>query len=372
MCLCTMTCNGIHDNIKARIIQLIIHSQKNVRGKIMKKSLFLVLAIILTATMLVACASGEESSSDQTYVFQLGHGMMEQTPQHQGALEFQKLVSEKTDGRVQIDLFPAGQLGSDTELAEMIQTNVVDVAIIPTAKLSGFHAPLQVIDLPFLFPSKEVAYQVLDSEEFKDMIFDPMEELGFIGINFWESGFKQLTANSEINSPDDMSGMKFRVMESPLLIAQYETLGANPVAIDFSETYNSLQQGAADGQENPLNSIVNMKFYEVQENMTISNHGYLAYALMFSAQAWGSLPADLQALVEEAAAEAVVVERSINAELENEYIATIEQSGTEVYTLTPEEMDAFSAEVLPVYEQFRDVIGSDILDSTLALIEQAK
>lgn len=353
----------------------------------MKKALSTALSLLLTVSLLAGCGGDKpatqseapaqgsapaQEQNDVKYTIKLAHGMMENTPQHQGILEFQRLVAEKTNGQVEVTVFPAGQMGSDTELAEMLQTNAVDAALIPTAKLSGFYAPLQVLDLPFLFPSKEVTYAVIDNDEFKDLLFPAMADLGFHCLNVWESGFKQLTANSPIKTPDDLKGLKMRVMESPLLIAQYQALGANPVSIDFSETYNSLQQHAADGQENPLNSIVNMKFYEVQTNMTISNHGYLAYILMFSNGAWNSLPADLQQAVNEAAAEAVTKERAINAEMETGYIQTIKDSGTEVYELTPEEMDAFAEVVKPVHEQFRDVIGSDVLDKTYELIEAAK
>ena len=364
----------------------------------MKKSLALILSLLLIVGLLAACgnqaAPAPAQSNDApaqsndapaqsndapaqnpaapTVTIKLAHAMMESTPQHQGALEFKRLVEEKTNGQVEIVIYPAGQMGTDPEVAEMLQTDAIDAAIIPTAKLSGFYAPLQVIDLPFLFPSKDVTYAVLDSQEFKDMLFKPMEALGFHGINFWESGFKQITANKPIHTPDDLKGVKMRVMESALLIAQYKAFGANPVTIDFSETYNSLQQGAADAEENPLNSIVNMKFYEVQSDMTISNHGYLAYALMFSNGCWNSLPADIQTAIVEAANEAVVFERQKNADMESGYVQTIRDSGTEVYELNADEMEAFAAVCRPVHEEFRDVIGSDVLDATYALIDAAK
>ena len=317
-------------------------------------------------------SSGPEAGGAPAYTIQLAHSMMENTPQHMGALKFKELVEEKTGGQVQVDIFPAGQLGSDVEVAEMLQTNAVQAGVVPTAKLSGFYAPLQVIDLPFLFPGKDVAYQVLDDQEFKDLLFVPMEELSFKGLSFWESGFKQFTANSPLKSPGDFKGLKFRVMESPLLIAQFQALGANPLSIDFSETYNSLQQGACDGPENPLSSIVQMKFYEVQSNMTISNHGYLAYALMLSLDFWNTLPAEYQTALQEAADEAAQYERAQTAEMEIGYIQTVRDSGTEIYELNAEEIAAFAEAMKPVHEQFRDIIGSDVLDETYALIEAAR
>lgn len=310
-----------------------------------------------------------EAASGETFKIKLHHDLAEESAQHQGLVEFQKLVEEKSGGRIQIQIFPNNTLGSDTEVAEMLQTGSVEAALIPTAKLSGFYAPLQVLDLPFVFPTRDACYGTLDNEEFKSMLFTPMENIGFKGINFWESGFKQFTANKPLAKPEDFAGLKFRTMESPLIISQFEALKASPVPIDFGETYNSLQQGVVDGEENPLVSIVNMKFYEVQKNCVISNHAYLAYALLFSKGCWDKLPEDLQQIVIEAADEAVQTERQMTIDKEDGYIKTIEDSGCTVTYLSDEEKAVLAEVMKPVHEEYRDVIGSDLLDKTYEIID---
>lgn len=310
-----------------------------------------------------------KAEATETYKIKLHHDLAEESAQHQGLLEFKEIAEEKSEGRLEIQIFPNNTLGSDIEVAEMLQTGSVEAAIIPTAKLSGFYAPLQVIDLPFVFPTREACYGTLDNEEFKSMLFTPMEEIGFKGINFWESGFKQFTANTPLATADDFKGLKFRTMESPLIISQFEALGASPVPIDFGETYNSLQQGVVDGEENPLVSIVSMKFYEVQKNCIISNHAYLAYAFLFSKGYWDKLPEDLQQIIIEAADVAVQTERQLTIDNEAGYIETIEESGCEVTYLTEEEIAALTEVMKPVHEEYREVIGSDLLDKTYEIID---
>lgn len=341
----------------------------------MKKLLSLVLALLLVLTLAVGCGKGTSEGGDgneqkqEKLVIKLGHDLLEDTPQHLGALEFKKMVEERTNGRVEVQVFPAGQLGTDIETAEMMQVNTVQAGLVPTAKLSGFHAPLQLIDLPFLFPNREVTYKVLDSELAQDL-FKPMEKIGFKGLAFWESGFKQFTANKEIRKPSDFEGMKFRVMESPLLIAQFKALGANPVPIDFAETYNALQQKVVDGQENPLVSITKMRFYEVQSHMMLSNHGYLAYAFLMSKAAWDSLSAEDQEIVQKAALEAATFERNETVKREDGFIKTIEDSGTTVVRLTDEEIAAFAEAMKPVHKEFEEAIGKELLEKAYDLIEK--
>jgi C4-dicarboxylate-binding protein DctP len=300
-----------------------------------------------------------------------GHDMPEDSAQHVAALKYADLVKERTKGQVEIKVFPAQQLGTDPEMVQQAQMGTLEIVLPPTAKISGFAAQLQLADLPFLFPSKEICYQVLDGPV-GDKVLALLDAKGLKGVSFWESGFKQITANKAIRKPEDFAGMKVRVMESPLLIAQYKQVKANPVPIDFAETYNALQQGVVDAQENPLVSIVNMKFYEVQKYTMLSNHGFLGYAFLFSKKVYDGLPADIQKVMRDTARELASFERQDTARREGGYIERIKKGGSEIVTLSPQELQAFEKAFRPVHQQFAKTIGEDLLKETYAHIEKLR
>ena len=300
-----------------------------------------------------------------------GHDMPEDSAQHVAALKYADLVKERTKGQVEIKVFPAQQLGTDPEMVQQAQMGTLEIVLPPTAKISGFAAQLQLADLPFLFPSKDICYQVLDGPV-GDKVLALLDAKGLKGVSFWESGFKQITANKAIRKPEDFAGMKVRVMESPLLIAQYKQVKANPVPIDFAETYNALQQGVVDAQENPLVSIVNMKFYEVQKYTMLSNHGFLGYAFLFSKKVYDGLPADIQKIMRDTARELASFERQDTARRETGYIERIKKGGSQVVTLSPEELQAFEKALRPVHQQFAKTIGEDLLQETYAHIEKLR
>ncbi len=311
---------------------------------------FFVLAVTLSATSVLAAPA----------VIKIGHDLSEDTPQHHGCLKFKEIVEKKTNGAVSVQIFPSNQLGNDRETTEFLQVGSVQAALIPTAKLSLFAPALQLPDLPFFFPSREVTYKFLDSEV-GDELLAQLEKKGIRGVAFWESGFKQFTANKELKSPDDFKGMKFRTMESPILIEQFKALGANPVPIDFGETYNALQQKVVDGQENPLVSIVRMRFYEVQTNTVISNHGYLPYGFLFSKRWLEKQPADVQKILVAAAKEVAAFQREETVRREKSFIETIEKAGCKVTYLTPEQKKAFADATRPVHQKFEAAIGKELM-----------
>ena len=300
-----------------------------------------------------------------------GHDMPEDSAQHVAALKYAELVKERTKGQVEVKVFPAQQLGTDPEMVQQAQMGTLEIVLPPTAKISGFAAQLQLADLPFLFPSKEICYQVLDGPV-GDKLLALLDAKGLKGVSFWESGFKQITANKAIRKPEDFAGMKVRVMESPLLIAQYKQVKANPVPIDFAETYNALQQGVVDAQENPLVSIVNMKFYEVQKYTMLSNHGFLGYAFLFSKKVYDGLPADIQKTLRDTARELASFERQDTARREAGYIERIQKGGSQIVALTPQELQGFAKAFQPVHQQFAKTIGEDLLKETYAHIEKLR
>ncbi len=215
-----------------------------------------------------------------------GHDQPEKSPHHDGALYFKKLVEEGSNGEIAVKIYPSQLLGTGLQMSEMVQAGALEILAIPTSNMQVLHPSLQVLDLPFLFPGTKSLFRVLDSD-FTDDLYKPLWSQNIVGLHWIISGFKQFTGNFPIRTPDDFKGRKIRVMPAPIIREQFKALGASPVPIDFQELYNALQQGVVDGQENPLTTIVTMKFYEVQKYMTLSNHAFIAYVFVASKTFYG-------------------------------------------------------------------------------------
>lgn len=302
-------------------------------------------------------------------VLKFHHDLPEGTAQHLGALRFEELVETRTEGRIDVQVYANNALGDDVEVAQQMQFGAVQAAPIPTAKLSSFNPALQLIDLPFLFPSAEATYAVLDSPEIGGALLEKLSDSGFVGAAFWESGFKHLTCNHAVTSPADYVGRKVRVMESPLLIAQFEAMGATAIPIAFAEVYTALQQGVVECQENPIVSINNMKFYEVQDFLMISNHGYLGTAFIFSKVWFDAQDEATQETLMQAAREAGDYQRAVSAQMADTLLDEIRQAGgTEIITLTPEQLKTFAQAMDPVHASFADRIGPDLVKAAKAAV----
>ena len=304
-------------------------------------------------------------------VFKLkfGHDMPIDSAQHISALKFAEIVNHRSNGRLEVDVFPAQQLGNDHQMIEAARAGDLDIILPPTAKLSTLVPSLQFADIPFVFPNREDAYEILDGEPGK-MLLEKLKAHGLIGVAFWESGFKHFTANKAIRNPSDFRGLNVRVMKSRIIMDQFKSLGANPIPIDFHKTYEALRDGVVDGQENPLVSIVNMKFHDVQSHVIISHHGYLGYVFAFSKKIFESLPSDIQDILESTAKELTLFERKETIEREKAFIQTIEDSGTIVYNLTEGERDLFQKATEHIGETYKELIGADILDKTMHILQK--
>lgn len=337
----------------------------------MKRALRLVTALLIGCGLLAGCTTTPQGSKAAPYVIKLHHDLLESSPQHLAAVHWAEAVAEQTEGRVEVHVYPANQLGDDREAVEMLMIGNLQAAIIPTAKLSLFVPQMQMPDLPFLFPSAKIAHQFLDGPVGQELLA-ASAPIGLKGVGFWESGFKQFTGNRSLLSVQDFKGLKFRTMESPVVIEQFRALGANPLPISFSETYNALQQGVVDGQENPLVSIVSMRFYEVQSHVTLSNHAYLGYAFLFSQDWWEQVPADLQQILLATLKESTRFQREETARQEESFVQTLQASKSKVELLPEANRPAFEAATRPVHELFAPSIGPALMQKAYAEIERLK
>lgn len=336
-----------------------------------RKIVTLTIITLTLGVILTGCSREDLRVNKDKDVIEInyGHGFMPDTPHHKSALKFKEEVEEKTNGEVEVNVFPSSQLGDAREMFEGLQIGTQEMALVPTARISGFAPELQLFDLPFLFPSRDSAYGLMDGDVGSELL-DTLKVQGVTGTAFYEDGFKHFTANKKLQNPEDFEGVKFRTMESPIVMNQFRELGANPVPIDFSELYNSLQLGVVDGQENPLVTIENMKFYEVQDHLTLSDHAYLGHVLIFSEKWLEEQTEELQEILYETGREIAVWQRAEVQKEESEYLKTIEESGTTVTELTDEEKGALEEITSPVHNEYVKMFGDELLNKVYNEIQR--
>ncbi|MBY0098391.1 TRAP transporter substrate-binding protein [Mesobacillus maritimus] len=335
------------------------------------------ISILLLMSVLAGCGntSKTEGSGDQQgddnkeYVIKFAHVVSASTAKGKAAEKFKELLEERTDGQIKVEVYPDSQLGTDREILEQMQSGSVQMNAPFTGVLPSFVKQFEVFDLPFLFNDREHVQNAVNGE-LGDIFNKYLESQGLMALGYWDGGFKHLTNSKHpIKSPKDLDGLKMRVSQSPLLISQFEAMGAGGVSVDFAELYTALQTKTVDGQENPLSNIVSKKFYEVQDYLTLSGHGYMGYPLIISSKFYQELPADLQTAIDEVSAEVTEWQWGVAAEDEEAYMKTIEESGIEVTELSDAEKEAFIEATSSVYEDFKKVEGSqELLDA----IEEAK
>lgn len=313
---------------------------------------------------------GSEAAVDDGEVYEIvfAHVVRPNTAKGQGAERFAELIEERSGGRVVVDVYPDSQLGSDREITEQMQSGTIHMNAPFTGVLPSFVPQFQVFDLPFLFTDKDQAYRAMHGE-LGEELNKYLQQQGLLGLGYWDGGFKHFTNSvRSIETPEDIDGLRMRASQSPLIISQFQALNAGGVSIDFSELYTALQSGTVDGQENPLSNVVSRSFYEVQDYLTLSGHGYMGYALIMNLDFFNSLPADLQELVEEVALEVSEWQWEIATAEEEEYMDYLEnETNIQINELTEENRDAFYQATEGAYDDFREIEGSERL---LQIIEE--
>lgn len=306
-------------------------------------------------------------------VVKFSHVVAPNTPKGKAAERFKQLAEEKTGGRVRVEVYPNSQLYKDREEIEALQIGAVQMLAPSLSKFGPLGArEFEIFDLPYLFSGKESLYRVMDGEVGKGL-FAKLESKGIHGLAYWDNGFKQMSANRPLHAVVDFKGLKMRVQSSKVLEAQMKALGANPQVMAFSEVYTALQQGVVDGTENPVSNLYTQKMHEVQKHLTISNHGYLGYAVIVNKRFWDGLPQDIRAALEAAMREATDYERRIAQEENDDALAKVRAAGmTEIYELRPEEREAWRKALLPVHQQFEQVVGKENLEAVYSITKVAE
>ncbi len=289
------------------------------------------------AALALALSFASGSASAQEFVAKIGH--LESTAQsrHVHLEKVAELVKERTEGAVELQIFPQGQLGNQRQMNEGVQLGTIEGTVAPAAFLGGFNPAVSILDIPYLIPEDAAEAQALREGPFGQALLDTFADKGMVALMLWPNGKKQFTSNKPLDNLAAFADQKFRVMDSSILIEQFNALGASAIALPFGELYTSLQTGVVDGEENPLDTIKNMKFYEVQENVVISDHGAMEDVVLFNPMFWESLPAEYQDVIKGAFAEVIPDLTAHKAAAVEEALQVIEESGTNVRVASPEE-----------------------------------
>jgi C4-dicarboxylate-binding protein DctP len=295
------------------------------------------------------------------------HVVAENTPKGQMAEKFKELVEQSSVGdQVEVEIYPNSQLYGDDQVLEAMLLGDVQLAAPSLSKFQKYTDQLQVFDLPFLFEDMAAVERFQNSATGKQLLTS-MQDKGLIGLGYQHNGLKQLSASEPLRVPEDAAGKKFRIQTSDVLQAQFEAIDAAPLKKPFSEVFILLQTGAIDGQENTYSNIYSQNFYEVQPYITESNHGVIDYMVVTSDRFWNGLPDDVRPVLEKAMQEALAYGNSIAAQENKEAKQAIVDSGkSEIIELTPEQRQQWVDAMKPVWKEFADEIGQDVIDAAQA------
>ncbi|MGS2761043.1 TRAP transporter substrate-binding protein [Sinomicrobium sp. M5D2P9] len=311
---------------------------------IRKRSLIKYTILVLTFTLFSSC-----QEAGKVKVIKLGHGLDASHPVHEAMTFMAKKLAEKSDGSMQIKIYPSQQLGTERECLELLQIGSLGMTKVSVGVLENFVSDYKLFGLPFLFRDKAHSHKVLDGEIGKQLL-DASVQVRLKGVAFYDAGSRSFYTKKPVHTPEDLKGLKLRVMESQTAIDMVRNLGGSPTPISWGELYTALQQGIVDGAENNLPSFYLSHHYEVCKYYIVDEHTNLPDMLLISTAIWDSLSDQEKKWLEEAARESVVYERKIWEEAENHALEEIKKAGVEV--IYPDK-EPFREKVSIMYENFK-------------------
>ncbi len=347
----------------------------------LKKGLFFLL-LAFAALTLVACGSTTSTSTSSSntensdnsanngdkITILAAHVVSTETTQHKAFLEFERLVEERSNGRIEVEIYPDGQLGGEREMIESTQAGNIQMSSPSVGVLANFSSALQIFDFPFIFKDRETAHQVVDGE-FGQELLKGLEESGLVGLNYGELGYRHLSNNKgEVVTPDDIKGLKLRTMEVPMHIAFWKEVGANPTPLAFTEVFTGLSSGVVDGVENVLGLIHSGKFHEVSKYITTTGHIYDPEIYIINKDFFNSLSKEDQEIIQSSINDTVSYLRDLNSDLDAELRVQLEKEGAIFRDLSEEEYNTWIEASIPFYEKYAGEVDKEKL---IQLLEAA-
>ncbi|EXF45385.1 c4-dicarboxylate-binding protein [Pseudomonas sp. BAY1663] len=323
-----------------------------------------VTAALAALYLLVAPAMAADG---EPVVIKFAHVVADDTPKGKGALLLKKLVEERLAGKVRVEVYPNSTLVGDAEEMQALFDNKVQLLAPSMSKFAPYTKKLQVFDLPFLFDDAE-ALQRFQKRETARQLLRSMADYGVYGLAYWNNGLKQLSATTALRTPQDASGLAFRIQPSPVLEAQFAAVGAKSVVLPFAKVYESLKGGVVQGAENPWSNILSQNMHSVQPYITESNHGVLDYMLITNNEFWLSMPFALRSELEGIILEVTqAVNREAAAVNQRDRERILASGRSQLITLTAEERQLWRDKMLPVWNAYEADIGADVIRAAMTV-----
>jgi len=324
-------------------------------------------ALVLTA--MAICMPVAAQAQNRTIRFStatsIGH------PVTDGVKAMTACMSDKSSGKLRLNAFYSGSLGGDVQSIQSLRSGTLEMMITSTSPLVGIFPAMGVFDLPFIFNSEAQADKVLDGS-FGSQMLNKLSAAGLVGLAYWENGFRHLTnSRRSVRKLEDLSGLKIRVIQNKIFLDTFSTIGANAVAMPFPEVLPALETKAIDGQENSVVSISAEKIYEHQKFLTLTQHAYSAFVLLFSKSIWDGYSSEEQAILQECALAGRDVQRRVQRGLHDASLAKLKQEGVEITELSVHEQARMRDAVKPVYDRHTETVGRETVRELKAAVEQA-
>ncbi len=323
----------------------------------MRKLMVGVLAVALSGFPLL-------SAAQQPTVIKFSHVVAVDTPKGKAAEFFAKRAGELTKGAVKVEVYANSTLYKDKEEMEALQLGAVQMLAPSLAKFGPLGVKeFEAFDLPYIFDDTNELHKVTQGALGMSLLAK-LEPKGIKGLAYWDNGFKSFSANKPLRTPADFRGLKMRIQSSKVLESQMRSLGALPQVMAFSEVYQALQTGVVDGTENPHSNLYTQKMFEVQKYITLSNHGYLGYAVITNKKFWDSLSSEIRGQLEQAMKEATDYANKIAQDENDQALEKVRASGkSQIYTPTAEERAALKKAMLKTHSDMASRIGKETIDA---------
>ena len=330
------------------------------------------LAITLSVALATVAGGLAHAQDIKPRLIRFGYGLNEDSNQGRATKLFAQEVEKASGGKMKVRAIGAAALGSDVQMQQALIGGAQEMMVGSTATLVGITKEMAIWDTPFLFNNAQEADVVLDGPV-GQKVMDKLQDKGLVGLVYWENGFRNLTNNKRaVAKLEDLDGIKLRVMQNNVFIDSFKTLGANAVPLPFSELFTALETKTVDGQENPYNTILSSKFYEVQKYLTVTNHVYSPWIVTVSKKWWDQLSKDEQKVLMDAAVKSRDFERKDTRAEADKALADLKGKGMQVNELPAAEANRMREKLTSVNAGIAANVGEDLWKETQAAVAKAR